>query len=103
MTTTVQVSKEAIQHLATRAALDLDEAEDLVFELLSMCIVTSYSNDEIGVQVQRLLETFERTEVGWWMPKKSISLGERDAILDKLFAIIEKLKGEPSQPLNPEN
>lgn len=104
MPTTVLVTKEAVERLAARAGLFADDAEDLLSELISMCIVTSRLDNgneagELVAAAENLLQ-FREGILSKEYDKLSPTLA--GALHDLSMAITKIKKGEPSRPSVPE-
>lgn len=104
MTTTVQVTKEAIERLAARAGLYVDDAEDLLSELISMCIVTSRldNGNEAGELVAAAEDLLQFREGILSKEYDKLSPTLAGALHDLSMAIKKIKEGEPSHPSVPE-
>lgn len=105
MPTTVQVTKEAVEHLAARSGLYADDAEELLSELISMCVVTSRLDNgngagELVTAAENLLQ-FREGILSKEYDKLSPTLA--GAFHDLSMAIKKTKEGEPSRLQFPKN
>lgn len=107
MTTTIQISKEAVEHLAVRAALDLGEAEELISELFSMCVIDSQPDNRAGELEMMVLRKTARTLLAYYDKHGAREFhrhfGTKDVSGERLIEFLGEFlqEGDPSKPAHP--
>lgn len=97
MTTAIQISKEAVEHLALRAGMGLDEAEELMSELFSMCVIESRPGGGVEELVRAVQEFLKGREELKKMDPPIIFMAS--PVIDEMQRALNKLTvGDASKP-----